>query len=109
MESRSVEVIPVIKLALLMFAALGFAGAGAALAVGRMHDLESGDHDIGMRALALVLAVFSAICTASAAGVAGVAAFGGVIMWCSYVLWAQRIGVFRIEYFKPRASEPAGR
>ena len=101
--------IPLVKVALLLFAAIGFSGAGAALAVGRLHDLESGDADIGMRALAAVLAVFSAICTVSAAGFIGVAAFGGVIVWCSYVLWAQRVGVFRIEYFKPRASEPAGR
>ena len=101
--------IPVVKLALLTFGALGFVGAGAALAVARLHDLDSGDTDLGMRALAFVLAVFSAICTVSAAGFSGVAAFGGVIVWCSYVLWAQRVGVFRIEYFKPRASEPAGR
>lgn len=101
--------IPVVELALLMFAALGFAGAGAALAVARLHNLDSGETDLGMRALAFVLAVFSAICTVSATGFVGVAAFGGVIVWCSYVLWAQRVGVFRIEYFKPRASEPAGR
>jgi hypothetical protein len=104
-----VEVIPVVKIALLLFAAIGFSGAGAALAIGRLHDLDSGDTDIGMRALAFVLAVFSAICTVSAAGFVGVAAFGGVIVWSSYVLWAQRVGVFQIEHFKPRASEPAGR
>ena len=103
------DVIPVVKLALLVFAAFGFVGAGAALAVARLHDLESGDTDLGLRALAFVLAVFSAICTMSAAGLSGVAAFGGVIVWCSYVLWAQHVGVFRIEYYKPRASEPAGR
>jgi hypothetical protein len=102
-------VISVVKVALLMFAALGFIGAGAALAIGRLHDLDSGETDLGMRALACVLALFSAICTVSAAGYLGVAAFGGVIAWCSYVLWAQRVGVFRIEYFSPRASEPAGR
>lgn len=101
--------IPVIKIALLLFAALGFVGAGAALAVGRLHDLDRGDADLGMRVLAFVLAAFGAMCTASAAGFVGVVAFGGVIVWCSYVLWAQRVGVFRIEYFKPRASEPAGR
>ena len=101
--------IPVVKVALLLFAALGFTGAGAALAIGRLHDLDSGELDLGMRALACVLAVFSAICTVSAAGFVGVAAFGGVIVWSSYVVWAQRLGVFRIEYFKPRASEPASR
>ncbi len=102
--------IPVVKIALLMFAALGFAGAGAALAIGRLHDMDSGETDVGMWALASVLALFSAICTITAAGFVGVVAYGGVIVWCSYVLWAQRVGVFRVEYFKPRApSEHAGR
>lgn len=98
-----------VKIALLIFAALGFAGAGAALAVGRLRQLADGEPDIGMRTLALVLAAFSAICTVSAAGYAGVLAFGGVIAWCSYVLCAQHIGVFSIEFFKRRESEPASR
>jgi hypothetical protein len=98
-----------VKIALLIFAALGFAGAGAALAVGRLRQLTDGDPDIGMRSLAFVLALFSAICTISAAGYIGVLAFGGVIAWCSYVLVAQHVGVFTIEFFKPRESEPASR
>jgi hypothetical protein len=102
-------VIPAIKIALLVFATLGFTGAGVALAIARLRYLDNGETDIGMRALAFVLCVFSAICTTSAAGFMGVAAFGGVIVWSSYVLWAQHVGVFRIEYFKPRASEHAGR
>jgi hypothetical protein len=102
-------VIPAVKVVLLMFAALGFAGAGAALAVGRLRELDDGDPDVGMRALALVLTLLSGACTISAAGLMGVIAYGGVIVWCSYVLCAQHVGVFRIEFFKPRASEPAGR
>lgn len=98
-----------VKIALLVFAALGFAGAGAALAVGRLRQLNDGEADIGMRTLALVLALFSAICTVSATGYSGVLAFGGVIAWCSYVLCAQHVGVFTIEFFKPRESEPASR
>jgi hypothetical protein len=102
-------VISAVKVVLLMFAALGFAGAGAALAVGRLRELDDGDPDVGMRALAFVLALLSGACTISAAGIMGVIAYGGVIVWCSYVLCAQHVGVFRIEFFKPRASEPAGR
>jgi fatty acid desaturase len=102
-------VIPAVKVLLLLFAALGFAGAGGALAIGRLRELNEGDADVGMRALAFVLALFSATCTISAAGLLGVIAYGGVIVWCSYVLCAQHVGVFRIELFKPRASEPAGR
>jgi hypothetical protein len=100
---------PAVKIVLLIFAGLGFAGAGAALAIGRLRELNEGDTDVGMRGLAFVLALFSAACTVSAAGLMGVAAFGGVIVWSSYVLCAQHVGVFRIEYFKPRESEPAGR
>jgi hypothetical protein len=98
-----------VKIVLLLFAALGFAGAGAALAIGRLRELNDGDPDVGMRALAFVLALFSGACTVSAAGLMGVIAYGGVITWCSYILCAQHVGVFRIEFFKPRASEPAGR
>ena len=98
-----------VKIALLIFAALGFAGAGAALAVGRLRQLTDGEADFGMRSLAFVLAAFSAICTVSAAGYVGVLAFGGVIVWCSYVLSAQHVGVFTIELFKRRESEPASR
>ncbi len=101
--------ISAVKVILLVFAALGFAGAGAALAMGRVRELNEGHPDVGMRALAFALALFSGACTISAAGLMGVLAFGGVIAWCSYILCAQHVGVFRIEFFKPRASEPAGR
>lgn len=100
---------PAVKIVLLVFAAMGFAGVGAALAIGRLRELNEGETDVAMRALAFVLAVFSAACTVSAAGLLGVVAFGGVIVWSSYVLCAQHVGVFRVEYVNPRESEPAGR
>jgi hypothetical protein len=98
-----------VKIALLLFAALGFAGVGAAWAVGRARELQEGESDLGMRALAFALALFSVACTMTAAGLSGVLAFGGVVVWVSYVIAAQHIGVFRIEYVKPRESEPASR
>lgn len=101
--------IPAVKIGLLLFAALGFAGAGAALAVGRLREFNEGDADVGMRALAFVLCLFSAACTINAAGYLGVVAYGAVIVWASYVLCAQHIGVFRIEHLNQRESEPAGR
>ena len=101
--------IPAVKIVLLLFAALGFAGAGAALAIGRLRELSEGESDVGMRALAFVLCIFSGACTISAAGYLGVAAFGGVVVWTSYVLCAQHVGVFRVEYVNQRESEPAGR
>jgi hypothetical protein len=102
-------VIPFVKIALLLFAALGFAGAGAALAVGRLRELQEGDSDFGMRALAVVLAVFSAACTISAAGFLGIVAFGAVVGWFSYVICAHRIGVFSIEHLQTPERAPAER
>ena len=98
-----------VKIMLLFFAALGFAGAGAALAVARLRQLREGIGDTGMRGLAFILSLFSAMCTMTVAGAMGIIAFGGVIVWCSYVLCAQRIGVFRIELYRPRAGAPARR
>ena len=100
---------PAVKIVLLIFAALGFAGAGASLAIGRLRELNDGEADLGMKALAFVLCLFSGACTITAAGFLGVAAFGGVIVWSSYVLSAQHVGVFRIEYANPRETEPARR
>jgi hypothetical protein len=102
-------VIPFVKVALLLFAALGFAGAGAALAVGRLRELQEGESDFGMRALGMVLAIFSGACTISAAGFLGIIAFGAVISWFSYVLCAHRIGVFSIEHLSAPESTPARR
>ena len=92
--------ISAINIILLTFAAAGFAGAGAALAVGRARQLMEGEADFGMRVVAIVLMVFAALCTSEAAGLLGVMAFGSVITWSSYVLSAHRIGVFRIAHFE---------
>ena len=98
-----------VTVVLLLFAALGYAGVGAAWAIGRSRELQTGENDIGMRAMAFALALFSAACTITVVGLSGVLAFGGVIVWCSYVICAQRAGVFRIEHSEPRESEPASR
>lgn len=97
--------IPFVKIALLLFAALGFAGVGAALAVGRLRELQEGNSDFGMRGLAAVLGIFSAACTISAAGFIGIIAFGGVIGWTSYVFCAHRVGVFSIEHLQPEQQK----
>ena len=101
--------IPFVKIALLSCAALGFVGVGAALAVGRLRELQEGNSDLGMRGLAGVLGIFSAACTISAAGFVGILAFGGVIAWCSYVFCSHRIGVFSIEHLQAPESAPAQR
>ncbi|MGQ0562625.1 MAG: hypothetical protein ACT443_12215, partial [Gemmatimonadota bacterium] len=80
----------------LVFAAIAFAGAGVAHAVARARELAEGDLDIGMRAVCLLLIGFGGICTFVAVGFAGVLAFGSVIAWASYVVAAQRVGVFQL-------------
>ena len=86
-----------ITITLILFAAAGFAGAGAAYAVGRARELSEAEPDLGMRAVTVLLLSFGGICTFVAVGLTGVFAFGGVIVWASYVFSAQRVGVFEIE------------
>jgi hypothetical protein len=85
-----------VVITLMLFALVGFAGAGIALAVGRAHELEECETDFGMRAVAVMLLAFGAVCTFVAIGMAGVFAFGGVVAWASYMFAAQRVGVFQL-------------
>ena len=89
----------VLVFTLLFFGALGFAGAGMAWAVARARELEDGDTDVGMRVVSLLLCLFAAACSYVAAGLVSIFAFGGVIAWFSYVMAAQRVGVFRLVYW----------
>jgi hypothetical protein len=86
-----------LRLILLLFALVGYTGAGASLAVSRHRHAVDGESDVGMLAVAVMLFVFGSLCTAVAAGMIGVMAFGAVILWISYVATAQRIGLFRVE------------
>lgn len=86
-----------LQLVLLLFAVVGYGGAGASLAVARQRRLTDGERDLGMLAVAAMLFVFGALCTVVGVGVAGVFAFGGVVTWASYVLTAQHMGIFRID------------
>jgi hypothetical protein len=94
-----------LRLVLLIFAAIGFTGAGASLAVARKrraHELET---DYGMLAVAAMLLIFAVLCTTVSSGLSGVLAFGGVAVWASYLVTAQRLELFRIEV--KRYEEPA--
>lgn len=86
-----------LRVVLLVFALVGFAGAGASLAVSRYRQWTDGERDMGMLGVAAMLLVFGILCTAVAAGFAGVVAFGGVASWASYIMMAQHLGVFRVE------------
>ncbi|MDX1675065.1 MAG: hypothetical protein R3314_09755 [Longimicrobiales bacterium] len=82
---------------LLLFALVGFAGAGAALAVARFRFVTEAERDLGLGGIAAMFLIFGALCTLAASGLFGVLAFGGVAVWASYLLTAQRLGLFTIE------------
>jgi len=86
-----------LRIVLLIFALVGYGGAGASLAVVRYRRLSEGERDVGMIAVAAMLFAFGALCTLVGVGAAGIPAFGGVALWASYVLMAQHMGLFRIE------------
>lgn len=86
-----------LHMVLLGFALVGFAGAGAALAVARSRYLNDGHRDAGMTGVALMLLVFGSLCTALGSGIAGVLAFGTLCAGIGYTTTAQRLGLFRIE------------
>lgn len=86
---------------LLLFALVGFAGAGAAAAVARYRFITEGERDLGLGGIAAMFLVFGALCTLAASGLFGVLAFGGVAVWASYLLMAQRLGLLTIETRSP--------
>jgi hypothetical protein len=86
-----------LRFMLLLFAAIGFGGAGAALAVARQRAAQEAERDLGMLGVAGLLITFAALCSTVASGLVGVVAYGGVVLWVSYLATAQRIGLFRIE------------
>lgn len=94
------------RLMLLVFALVGFAGAGAALAVLRSRILVDGERDLGLMAIAAMFALFGVLCTVAASGLFGVLAFGGVVIWASYMLMARQLGLFRIEARPDAPAEP---
>ncbi len=94
------------RLLLLLFALGGFAGAGAALAVGRFREVDDGGTDVGLAAIAGLFLLFGILCTLAVGGLTGILAFGGVIVWAAYLIMAQRLGLFRIE---TRPAPPAHR
>jgi hypothetical protein len=94
-----------LRIVLLLFAALGFGGAGSALAVARYRQLSDGELDMGMVGVAIMLSLFGVLCTVVGAGWLGVLAFGGVVIWASYVFMAQQMGLFRIDAPRPASEE----
>jgi len=94
-----------VQLVLLIFAAVGYCGAGVALAVSRERKLLEGARDLGMLGVAGLLVSFAVLCTVVSVGGLGILAFGGVLLWASYIFMAQHIGLFRIEPGSPPSTE----
>ncbi len=86
-----------LRVVLLAFAIVAYAGSGSSLAVIRHRHLADGDVDWGMVGVATLLLTFGALCTALGVGWSGVLAFGGVALGASYVFMAQHIGLFRVD------------
>lgn len=86
-------------LILLLFAVIGYMGAGAALGVARSRDDgEPGtERDLGMLGVAALLFGFATLCSAVLGGMAAILAIGAVVTWASYLYTAQRVGAFQIE------------
>jgi threonine/homoserine efflux transporter RhtA len=86
-----------IRFLLLLFALVGFAGAGSAFALARHRARIEEEQDVGLFAVAGMFLLFGILCTLAASGLFGILAFGGVVLWASYVIMAQRVGLFSIE------------
>lgn len=95
-----------VRYLLLLFALVGFAGAGGALAMARHRGRMEGERDIGLLGIAGMFLMFGVLCTLAASGIFGVLAFGGVAVWASYLLTAQRVGLFSIEAHTVASPEP---
>jgi hypothetical protein len=98
-----------IRIGLLLIALVTFAAGGAALGVVRMRGLHDGGADWSMISVAFALISVGGVCTAAATGFLGILAFGGVTVWASYILTAQRIGLFRVQsttFEEPTIEEP---
>lgn len=94
------------RIMLLLFALVGFAGGGAALGVARYRARSEGERDLGLTGIAIMFLSFGALCAVAASGLVGVLAFGGVVVGASYLFMAQRLGVFRIETAETPPMEP---
>jgi uncharacterized membrane protein len=94
-----------LRVVLLLFALVGYLGAGAALAAARYRRLAENERDVGMFGVALMLFFFGALCTMVGVGVLGVAAVGAVVLWASYAVMAQHLGMFQVEVSRLRQTE----
>lgn len=94
-----------IRLSLMLVALVAWTAAGAVLAALRHRTRQYEHFDWGLTAVAGSLMGVGALCSAAASGLMAIFAFGGVCIWSSYVVAAQRLGLFRLQ--SPRPEETA--
>jgi len=94
-----------IRLSLMLIALIAWAAGGAVLAAVRHRARLHAHQDWALTAVAIALLGVGALCSAAAGGLMAIFAFGGVCVWSSYVVAAQRLGLFRLH--SPRPVEEA--
>jgi hypothetical protein len=87
---------PVVRIVLLLCAALAFGGAGVAIALGRHRCRSFDETNPACDAVAFLLVLFGALCAGFTGGVASVGALMLPVGAAGYAFTAQRLGLFRI-------------
>ena len=80
----------------LLFGMLAYGGAGACAAVARARAVEH-EREVGMMGVAALLLGFGVLCSVVLGGVAAALAIGAPAAVATYLLTAQRAGLFRLE------------
>lgn len=88
------------RLILVLMSGTFYAGAGAALALGRFRRQAEAELDFSALGAAVVF-FFASVLVIPAAGFLAIPAFGMVASWLGYVVSAQRLELFRVETGPP--------
>lgn len=85
---------------LILISGVFYAGAGAAVALGRFRARTEDVLDFSGLGAGVVFA-FASVLILPAAGWLAIPAFGAVVAWVAFVVSAQRLALFRIETGEP--------
>ncbi|MEN8375325.1 MAG: hypothetical protein ABFS34_07740 [Gemmatimonadota bacterium] len=91
------------RIFLVLFSGAFFAGAGAAVALGRFKSTIEETLDFSLLGAGMVF-FFASLLLVPSAGVLAVPAYGVVVAWVGYIVAAHRLELFRIETGPPEPS-----